>query len=356
MNSLEASRVLSVLDESLESSKLLSFVTTEVLDTAEQLKDLLGEDLVNTLVKHRNVVNSSAKGIVGSEAAAVSTGELVRLLKKSPTASRLQTLHTRRSPAITQVINFLERLRGYTQKRLTTTVEEDASNREYYDEVRTREEKAVAEAQALEQKLKLQRVELTRQAHAIQSVEDKSRAELYQVQTSTAAQQANITSEAKLTRQTDIDSHQGELENLAKELDTAKNALAKAREQHRETEAALRKAKKRAQQDVEAVIGDYDGDVGSRDREYQAALKEYNLILLQLEEYGKGHAEMLQERLEYEEQQRKLAQEKLQTALRQVRMTRAAKTIQSFWKGIKAKRALEAKKKKKAEAKAKKKP
>eukprot|EP00967_Tisochrysis_lutea_P006322 scaffold7491_cov24-Tisochrysis_lutea.AAC.1 len=38
-------------------------------------------DLVNTLVKHRNVVNSSAKGIVGSEAAAVSTGELVRLLK-----------------------------------------------------------------------------------------------------------------------------------------------------------------------------------------------------------------------------------------------------------------------------------
>eukprot|EP00983_Pelagomonas_calceolata_P083619 1156199-Pelagomonas_calceolata.AAC.1 len=151
-------------------------------------------------------------------------------------------------------------------------------------------------------------------------------------------------------------------------------------------------------QDVEAVIGDYDGDVGSRDREYQAALKEYNLILLQLEEYGKGHAEMLQERLEYEEQQRKLAQEKLQiavgcallpgnfvwgeldsdksdaccaqklkqafwfccgcvqTALRQVRMTRAAKTIQSFWKGIKAKRALEAKKKKKAEAKAKKKP
>jgi hypothetical protein len=48
--------------------------------------------------------------------------------------------------------------------------------------VRTREEKAVAEALALEQKLKLQRVELARQAHAIQNVEDKSKSELYQVQ------------------------------------------------------------------------------------------------------------------------------------------------------------------------------
>lgn len=35
-------------------------------------------------------------------------------------------------------------------------------------------------------------------------------------------------------------------------------------------------------QDVEAVIGDYDGDVGTRDTEYQAALKEYNNILLQV--------------------------------------------------------------------------
>jgi len=36
---------------------------------------------VNALVKHRNVINSSTKGGVGSEAAAASTGELVRLLK-----------------------------------------------------------------------------------------------------------------------------------------------------------------------------------------------------------------------------------------------------------------------------------
>eukprot|EP00967_Tisochrysis_lutea_P142599 scaffold263724_cov18-Tisochrysis_lutea.AAC.2 len=48
------------------------------------------------------------------------------------------------------------------------------------------------------------------------------------IKTSTAAQQANITSEAKLTRQTDIDSHQGELENLAKEVSTQHAAVSDA--------------------------------------------------------------------------------------------------------------------------------
>jgi hypothetical protein len=45
----------------------------------------------------------------------------------------------------------------------------------------------------------------------------------------------------------------------------------------------------------------------------------------------------------------------VQNALQQVRINRAARAIQGFWKGIKAKSTLEAKKKKKAALKAKKK-
>ena len=41
------------------------------------------------------------------------------------------------------------------------------------------------------------------------------------------------------------------------------------REDNKGAEAALRKAKKRAQQDVEAVIGEYDQDLGSKEEEYQ---------------------------------------------------------------------------------------
>ena len=104
-------------------------------------------------------------------------------------------------------------LRHFAQKRLTTTVEEDSSNREYFDEVKVRrvctnectmlsigrtfwcvltcdhdvtpqerEERAVSEKIQLEQKLKLQRVELQKQANQIQTSEDKTRAELHELQ------------------------------------------------------------------------------------------------------------------------------------------------------------------------------
>ena len=63
---------------------------------------------------------------------------------------------------------LLLQLRVFAQKRLTTTVEEDSSNREYYDEVREREERAVSDKTQLEQKLRLQRVELQKASSVVQ--------------------------------------------------------------------------------------------------------------------------------------------------------------------------------------------
>ncbi len=53
------------------------------------------------------------------------------------------------------------------------------------------------------------------------------------------------------------------------QLTAAKDRLAALRAEHREAESALRKSKKRAAQDVEAVIAEYDTDVGAKEAEYQ---------------------------------------------------------------------------------------
>lgn len=45
--------------------------------------------------------------------------------------------------------------------------------------------------------------------------------------------------------------------------------MVKLREDNKVAEANLRKAKKRAQQDVESVIAEYDQDLGSKEDEYQ---------------------------------------------------------------------------------------
>ena len=52
-------------------------------------------------------------------------------------------------------------------------------------------------------------------------------------------------------------------------MDVAKANLATLRDEHKAAEAMLRKTKKRTQQDVETVIGEYDSDLGAKEKEYQ---------------------------------------------------------------------------------------
>jgi len=219
INSVEAGRVLAVLDESLEETRLLSFVTGEVLESAEHLRDALGEDLVNRLIKHRHIIHLHGKSSQCSDPVMASTLELVRLLKRSPLeATRLQNIHTERSPAIFQVIAYLTKLRHFAQKRLATSVEEDNSNREYFEEVKEREERAVSEKIQLDQKLKLQRVELQKQVNQIQNSEDKTRAELHELQINTQAHRQAIQQGASAVRHEDFKTFDTEKQLLENEV------------------------------------------------------------------------------------------------------------------------------------------
>ncbi|GAX78075.1 hypothetical protein CEUSTIGMA_g5517.t1 [Chlamydomonas eustigma] len=355
MNSLEASRILSVLDESLEELSLLSFVTTEVLETSEQLRDVLGEDMVNNILKHRTTLQQHGKSNLGAEPVMASTWELVRLMKKSPSTQRLQRLHTDRSEGMLQVLSYMTKLRHYAQKRLTTTVEEDNSNREYYEEVKEREERAVSEKIQLEQKLKLQRVELQKQSNQVQNAEDKTRAELHELQNNTQAHQEAIERGAAGVRHEDFMTFDTELQVLQRELDSEKARLVTLREENKLAEANYRKTKKRAQQDVESVIGEYDQDLGSKESEFQEEFAEYQAVLQKLETFTAGYTEMYRERLDYEDEQKRIAEDTLQKGLHRVRTNRAARVIQAAWRAMKARRAAELKKKKKAEAAKKKK-
>lgn len=342
--------MLNVLDEALEEVSLLSYVTSEVLESVETLRDVLGQDLADFLIKHRAVLASTSKGGLGSDASIQSTRDLVRLLKKGTAGSQLQKLGTERSDAMLQVIEFLTKLRQSAQKKLTTTVEEDSSNREYFEQVREREERAVAEKIQLEQKLKLQRVELLKQAKQMQSSEDRTRAELADLTAWTGKQHEAIVASSKQIRTEDNKSFKEEEEELQRELDQAKAELARLKEDNKAQELQLHKNKKRSQQEVELVINEYDKDLGAKEDEYRAAHKEYTAVITKLEFLTKGYNEMHQERLEYEELQRQLEHKRLIEGLQRVREQRAARVIQAAYAAFKARKIAEAKKRKKAEA------
>lgn len=55
--------------------------------------------------------------------------------------------------------------------------------------------------------------------------------------------------------------------------------LTSLREEHKEQEGGLVKGKKRAQQDVEGAVGEYDADVGAKDEEYGRSKAGYDVII-----------------------------------------------------------------------------
>lgn len=349
MNSVEASRVLSVLDETLEALRLISYVSQDVLDTAEQLRDMLGEDLAHALIKHRQLMHST-KASLNSDQLQASTLELMRLLKKSPSATRMQVLPYERTFALLQVLDYFGKLRIFAQKRLTTTVEEDSSNREYYEEVSEREERAVSDRTQLEQKLRLQRVELQKASSIVQASEDRARAELHDVQASTQSAVASISSQSQGQAGSQEAGFKADHERLSRDLAAKRTELERLRAEHRDTEALLRKGRKRAQQDVEVQISEYDTDVGAKEDELGKARAEYDEVVRQLQDYNRGWLEMYQERIDFEEMERQIAEKKLQEALALWHQNRAARILQAaFRANMKAKVAAR-KKAKKAEA------
>uniref|UniRef100_A0A7S0VE46 Dynein regulatory complex protein 10 n=1 Tax=Polytomella parva TaxID=51329 RepID=A0A7S0VE46_9CHLO len=346
MNSLEASRVLAVLDETYESIKLISYITGDVLETAEQLRDILGQDLTTCFIKHREL-SSQLKGHFGNAVLNASTLELCRLLKKSTTAHRLQSLPYERTYGMLQCLDYFQKLRQFAAQRLTTTVEEDSSRRDYFEEVKEREERAVAERLQLEQKLRLQRAELHKATSTMQSNEDRVRGELHEV--SSSAQRLSNETQSGAARQLteDTATYETELESLTKSLNAAKAELDRIQADHMETEQQLRKARKRSQLDIETQVNEYDTDVGAKEDELQQVKSEYDELVRELADLNKSMAEMRTERLEYEERRKRMEMERHKAALELFTRKRAARVIQRAFRAHKAKNAAAKKKGKK---------
>jgi len=230
---------------------------------------------------------------------------------------------------------------------LTTTVEEDSSRRDYFEEVKEREERAVAERLQLEQKLRLQRAELHKATSTMQSNEDRVRGELHEV--SSSAQRLSNETQSGAARQLteDTATYETELESLTKSLNAAKAELDRIQADHMETEQQLRKARKRSQLDIETQVNEYDTDVGAKEDELQQVKSEYDELVRELADLNKSMAEMRTERLEYEERRKRMEMERHKAALELFTRKRAARVIQRAFRAHKAKNAAAKKKGKK---------
>ena len=101
-------------------------------------------------------------------------------------------LHVERTDAALQVVEIFKQLRDFTHSKLTATVEEDNSQREHFEEIKIREEKAMSEKQQLQQKLKLERIERQKQANLILAEEASANAQLNAMKSSHESRMAML--------------------------------------------------------------------------------------------------------------------------------------------------------------------
>lgn len=94
-------------------------------------------------------------------------------VQKLPAAeAKLVALGGERSDAMLHIVKLFQDVRDFGHKRLTTTVEEDKSVQEHFEDVKIREEKALSEKAQLQSKLKLDRLQRQRQAGLMQKQTD----------------------------------------------------------------------------------------------------------------------------------------------------------------------------------------
>jgi hypothetical protein len=119
-------------------------------------------------------------------------------MQKIPDAeAKLMTLQGDRSDGILHVIRLLKDMKEYALKRLTTTVEEDKSVHEHFEDVKTREEKAVSEKQQLQQRLKLERLQCQKQLGLMQKQYNTAETQLHAMKSTHASAMQGMHTEAE---------------------------------------------------------------------------------------------------------------------------------------------------------------
>ena len=380
MNIAEAARINTVLGETLDGLQTMKFVTPYVLEHAEHMARDTSEELASKLVAHRAALQTANEDVT-DDVLADSAMSLYRCLGQnpdfvehikniydetqqasaaSPTASGRGALSLEDSlrsiaaadaqgAAMDGVITYFAQLKAIVQRKLATTVEEEASTRAHFEEVRQREEKAAKERQALEQQLRLERKEREKQLAQANEREARANYELEALRASTDARLKALEEEAGYQRASDKASFEEREAALIKEVEQLTKELEDLSKNDRDEEAVLRKKKNKSEQEVSTWIELYDKDMGSREKGYQEEKGVYTELQKQLKEY-EDHYEQL--RLEAEEaaaevkrrQQAAEEEEKRQQALDD-----AALKIQGTWrlhKQAKEQEAAAAKKKK----------
>lgn len=168
-----------------------------------------------------------------------------------------------------RLIDDLSALAGIAFRKLSTTVEEEATNELTLRELTDRSKSAEKDRDSLQQNLGFQRAEKDREVASLGQQISKLRAELNDCERSNRMEVEGIEASARTGVEKARAEHTEKVSALEQDIEKRKEKMLKWRGDHKDTEAGLRKRKAKLETDLKMLIRKYDTDMGEK----QAAIE-----------------------------------------------------------------------------------
>eukprot|EP00967_Tisochrysis_lutea_P006204 scaffold7364_cov31-Tisochrysis_lutea.AAC.1 len=364
LTNVEAQRIMAILAEMLSKLNLIARLPSGHLPDTSSLRAALSSDVLQ-LLEEQMILEQQYEWVSRAQAAGGapagtdmpdfetlddelrhSTRVVCRMLKEAPgiitqVNSSVEEPDGKATPSMRRFLKSLNDLKDQTYARLCMSVEEEKAKNDWFEEVRTREERASHQLRQLQKELRSEKADREKDVSTRDEQIRKLRVELEGIQKSTLAQIAEIEAEAKAQEDADRQAFIDRESALRAELNKVKADLTAKRKENKDSEDALRKRKVKNESEVEQWIAKYDQDVGEKDAELnslKAVYADEQKEIARLESY---FAEMAAERELQLEKERKLAALRAREHAQQQALEKAATYVQKIWRGKRERRALE---------------
>jgi len=285
LTNVEAQRICAVLDELMVDLRMAFSVTPQTLADANDIASLVGQENERFFVMQRElekqfcVLASQLEGPV-SEFVADSeqhdaqdaivhdffdiarrlrknTREICRFLKRNPSVEKRlqQSVDQEQAALAVRFQNVLTTLRQQTLRSLSTSVEEDKSEKEHFENVSARERTLTDQERMLTKDLATVKRDREKAVKARDNQIAALEAEKAELQQMTANAGKAV---GEGNSSVDSDAHEVEVQGLEKKLKGLRDSLAKTKNDNMEAEKNLKKLSSKKEHEVGDNIEGYD--------------------------------------------------------------------------------------------------
>nr|XP_020012509.1 IQ domain-containing protein D [Castor canadensis] len=389
LTTIEAKRIMSVLDEAIYKVELVTLMSY-VESHPEALEGILQEDIMSVMKEHMDLCQVLLENVDALQEEEMrlrqeedaeerwyqdrhlsiqlhkanlqplmqevqdSSKNVLRVLICDPRATKLlQVQAPGRSAEAQHFLQSLTELRGYLFEKLLTNPMEMKEKAQFIQDITRRNKQNQELIDSLENevtaRLKNRDTEVEKENFVIQELKNH----LHQVLKFSENSLLRTKQEAEKQQKVDFRASQARLAKIQQELLMLHSQYHNQVTENQEVEQALRKKKYKVETEIENWIQKYDTEMGEKQDEYEDLESIHKEEKLQLEELRQQHVVLVEEFAQIRTEREINSKKRMEAEREMLRMVRAATLIQAVWKGYLVRSMLKSKRKKKKRGKGK---